>query len=311
MLVVGIVAIAASVVALTFYLFQPEFAGLQSEQFKAAEQGDVSGARARSSTPVFDLIDRTMKSFGWRPFSEDELAMAAIKRTPTSMVAVTILVVLGAFMAGVILLGSVFLGLVLAVLAPLGVKFIVRMKTSRRRKAFASQIAETMQLFSSALKSGMNVPTALATVAGDMSAPMGEELSRIVNETRLGRDLVVAMTESAERMENEDFMWVTEAVAIQRESGGRLSEILDRVTETISERNEIKNKIDSLASEGKMSGYVLMALPIFVGGFFAIANTEYISPLWTTGAGNIIVVAAIILYIIGGFWMNSMTKVKI
>ncbi len=140
---------------------------------------------------------------------------------------------------------------------------------------------------------------------------MGEELARIVNETRLGRDLIEGMKDTAERMESADFMWVTEAVAIQRESGGRLSEILDRVTETIAERNELRQKIQALAAEGKMSGYVLMALPIAVGAGYSVMNPAYMEPLYTTVTGKLILAASAVLYVLGYFWMSKVTKVKL
>ncbi|GAA3544490.1 hypothetical protein AFL01nite_16640 [Aeromicrobium flavum] len=309
LLSIGVVSILISVAAFGYVMLQPELANLRSEQMRAEQAGD--GARMKASTPVYDVIERVLKTFGLKPFSEEELALAGLKSSVTSVVATTLLIAFIAFAAGLALTGSFFFAFILLLAAPFLVKMYVGVKTSRRREKFGLQMAETMTQFSSALKSGMNVPNALGSVAAEMDEPMGEELARIVNETRLGRDLIDGMKDTAERMESADFLWVTEAVAIQRESGGRLSEILDRVTETISQRNELRQKVESLAAEGKASAVILMGLPVGVGLMFLLINREYMMPLFNTGAGKILMVISLVFYTLGGLWLRSITKVKL
>ena len=306
---IGIIAIVMALVALTYALLQPDLAKLRSEQMRVEESPDAEATK--TSTPIFDLIDKIMDRFGWKGFSEHQLAQAGIKIGGTSMVAITILTVMSAFMITQVVTRSLFLSIVVAIGSPFLVRLYVSILTSRRKEKFNKQMADAMTLLSSALKSGMNVPTAMANVATEMDAPMGEELARIVNETRLGRDMVAAMMETAERMESDDFKWVTEAVSIQRESGGRLSEILDRVTATIAERNELRLKISSLAAEGKASAVILMALPIGVAVMFGLMNPAFMAPLFTTLPGYILLGIAAIFYAAGGFWLSQITKVKL
>lgn len=309
LIALSFLAFAGAVVAVTYALLQPDLAALRSEQMKA--ESKVDGRRVKRGTPVFDLIDKVMKSFGLKPFSEEQLALAGIKSSPTSMVGTTLLIALTTLLVAYFLTTNFFVAFILAIISPLFVRMYVNSKTAKRRAKFDKQMAETMTLFSSALKSGMNVPNALANVAQEMDAPMGEELARVVNESRLGRDLIQGMRDTAVRMESKDFMWVTEAVAIQRESGGRLSEILDRVIETIAQRNELREKIASLAAEGKISAMVLMALPVGVGVMFMVMNPAYMEPLFTTVPGYIMLGVAAVLYALGGFWLSRMTKVKL
>lgn len=306
---IGIIAIVMALVAFTYVLLQPELAKLRSEQLRAEELADK--AQMETSTPVFDLIDKVMDRFGLKGFSEQQLAQAGIKVGSTSMVAITLLTAMSVFTITQVVTRSLFLALVAAVLSPFIVRMYVSVLTSRRKEKFNKQMADAMTLLSSALKSGMNVPSALANVAVEMDAPMGEELARIVNETRLGRDMVAAMFETADRMESDDFKWVTEAVAIQRESGGRLSEILDKVTATIAERNELRLKVASLAAEGKASAVILMALPVVVAALFGVVNPEFMAPLFTTFAGYLLLAIAGVFYAIGGFWLSRITKVKL
>lgn len=310
MLIVGGVLILLAVASFAYVLLEPELADLRSEQMRA--DPDAAGApRITVATPIYDLIDKVLKLFGFRPFSEEELDLAGIKAGVTSVVATTLLIAFVAFGGTLALTRSFLFAIIVMLVAPLSVKAYVGFKTGRRRAKFNQQMAETMTLLSSALKSGMNVPNALGSVASEMDAPMGEELARIVNETRLGRDLIDGMKDTADRMESSDFLWVTEAVGIQRESGGRLSEILDRVTETISQRNELRQKVDSLAAEGKASAVILMGLPIGVGLMFLLINRAYMLPLFTTTPGKILLFISMAFYAAGGMWLRSITKVKL
>ena len=305
---IGIIAITGALAAFVYVLFQPDLIKLRSEQMKVEEAG---GEAAAKETPVFDFLQGILERFGWKGFSENQLAEAGIKVGRNSMLAIALLVAASVFLVVQVISGSLFLSVLLGAASTLSVSFYVKSRTAKRKAKFNRQMAESMTLLSSALKSGMNVPTAMANVATEMEEPMGEELARVVNETRLGRDMVEAMFETAERMESDDFKWVTEAIAIQRESGGRLSEILDRVTSTIAERNELQQKIHSLAAEGRASAYILMALPVCIGIMFALINPTFIAPLVTTGAGRILMVVAFALYAVGGFWLSSITKVKL
>lgn len=309
LLALGVVFILVAVVALGYALLQPDLATLRSEQMKVMVTPD--GVPVERSTPVYDLIERFLRTFGIKPFSEDELDLAGIKSNVTAVVATTLLIAFLAFAATLALTTSLFFAIVVMLVAPMSVKVYVGVRTGRRRAAFGEQMAETMTLLSSALKSGMNVPNALGSVASEMDAPMGEELARIVNETRLGRDLIDGMRDTASRMESDDFLWVTEAVAIQRESGGRLTEILDRVTETIAQRNELRQRVHALAAEGKASAGILMGLPIVIGLLLMVVNRPVMMPLFTTGAGNMLLIVAAGFYLLGGLWLRSIVKVKL
>ena len=118
---------------------------------------------------------------------------------------------------------------------------------------------------------------ALASVAREAEEPTSMEFARIMNETRVGRPLRSSLDETAARMESDDFTWVTQAIAINREAGGNLAEVLDGVGNTIRERNQIRRQVKALSAEGKLSAYVLMALPFGIAGFLAFANPKYLA----------------------------------
>lgn len=295
---IGVVAIVGALVALAYAVIGPQLQRVGAEPEK------------ERSTPVYDLLEGLFRTINWRPLTEQELSDAGIRQPAISVIAMTLVASAALFLVTVVLRAGPLVAVLALVLPPVVAKLWIRSQGEKRRTAFAEQMQETMTMFSSALKSGLNVSNALASVAADIDAPMGEELSRVVNEARLGRDVVLAMRESAERMRNDDLRWVADALAIQRETGGRLSDVLAQVNGTIAERHSLRVKLKALSSEGRMSGIMLMALPIITGAMFLLMNRSFLSPLFSTGIGHLLLLSAAVLWCGGGLWLRSLARVE-
>ena len=151
---------------------------------------------------------------------------------------------------------------------------------------------------------------AIASVAREAEEPTKDEFARILNETRVGRELRIALDETAARMASDDFVWVTQAIAINREVGGNLAEVLDGVGHTIRERNQIRGQVKALSAEGKLSAYVLMALPIGVVLFLSMANPDYIGKLVENLAGYVMIGVCAVLMIVGALWLRKVVSFK-
>ena len=177
-----------------------------------------------------------------------------------------LLVIAGSLVAGAagFVLSGPLLGVVVAIAVPVLARVVLNVRAGRRRSAFADQLDDSLQLIASSLRAGHSLLQAIASVAREAEEPTRDEFARILNETRVGRELRIALDETAARMASDDFVWVTQAIAINREVGGNLAEVLDGVGHTIRERNQIRGQVKALSAEGKMSAYVLMALPIGV-----------------------------------------------
>ena len=143
-----------------------------------------------------------------------------------------------------------------------------------------------------------------------MWLPTSVEFARIINETRVGRQLSDSLDETAARMESEDFTWVTQAIAINREVGGNLAEVLDGVGNTIRERNQIRRQVKALSAEGKLSAYVLMALPFGIAGFLMFSNPAYMAKFTQSLLGYGLIGAAVVLLIIGALWLRKVVSFK-
>jgi tight adherence protein B len=126
----------------------------------------------------------------------------------------------------------------------------------------------------------------------------------------VGRDLGGALAETAARMDSEDFAWVSQAIAINREAGGNLAEVLDRVGQTIRERNQIQRQVQSLSAEGRLSAYVLIALPVAVIGFLSVTNPSYLAKFTDSITGYALMLAALLLLVIGAVWMRKVVTFK-
>ncbi|TRW44934.1 type II secretion system F family protein [Georgenia yuyongxinii] len=237
------------------------------------------------------------------------LERAGLKMRPQDLV---FLVLVGAVAAGAIglALAGPWLAVVLALLAPVGAKAYLGILAARRQRAFADQLADSLQLLASTLRAGHSLPQALASVAREAEEPTSEEFARVINETRVGHDLTEVLEETADRMGSQDFVWVTQAIAINREVGGNLAEVLDGVGHTIRERHQIRRQVKALSAEGKLSAYILMALPFGVVGFLSLSNPQYLAKFTQGVIGYGLMGLSVVLLVVGGFWLSKTVKIK-
>ncbi|WP_091947176.1 type II secretion system F family protein [Trujillonella endophytica] len=239
---------------------------------------------------------------------------AALERAGISMslpdlvlVACLASVLLGALGA---VTGGPLLGAVAAVLPPVITRIAVGLRIRRRQAAFADQLDDSLQLMASSLRAGHSLLRAVDAVSTQAAAPTGEEFARIVNETRVGRDLGMALDDVAARMGSDDFRWVAQAIAIHREVGGNLAEVLDVVSTTIRERNALRRQVKALSAEGKLSAIVLMALPFGVGGFIGLTNPDYLAAFTESFAGYGMLAAVVVLLLIGALWLKKTVSIR-
>ena len=237
------------------------------------------------------------------------LENAGIAMSLPDFVILVAMTTIGAAAVGV-LIGGVVVGLVLALLVPLAARVLVKVKASRRRARFADQLDDALQLMAGSLRAGHSLLRAVDSVSVDAAAPMSEEFSRIINETRVGRDLGEALDEVAARMGSDDFTWVAQAISIHREVGGNLAEVLDAVGHTIRERNAIRRQVKALSAEGKLSAVVLMALPFVIIGFISMTNPGYLAKFTGSLMGYGMLAASTVMLIVGALWLKKSVSIR-
>jgi tight adherence protein B len=235
------------------------------------------------------------------------LELASVDLRPGELVVGTLTVSLLVLAGGWFLLAPV-VGVVLAVLVPVGVRGGLRLLAARRRRRFADQLAETLQILAGSLRAGHGLAQGIDTVAREAESPTAEEFRRLTIEARLGRDFVEALGSLADRVGSEDFLWVVQAIQIQREVGGDLAEILDTVAGTVRDRNRIRLQVSALSAEGRMSAWVLMILPFGLGAIMSMTNRSYMTPLVSSGTGLRLLTVGAVLLTVGGLWLRRIVK---
>jgi len=188
---------------------------------------------------------------------------------------------------------------------------MVKVAIKRRSSKLHEQLPDVLTILASSLRAGHSFMQALDTVAKEIPDPGKTEFGRVVAEIRLGRSVEDALNAMAERVGSYDFKWAVLAVNIQREVGGNLAEILDTVADTVRERDQIRRQVDVLTTEGRLSMYILAALPIGIAGYMLVVNRSYISLLWKTTPGLVMLVTGISLLAVGIFWMKRIVDIDV
>lgn len=184
-------------------------------------------------------------------------------------------------------------------------------RRKKRFKRFARQMPDAMELIARALRSGHSLASGLHVVVEEMPAPISEEFGKAYEEQNLGVPLEAALKNMLKRMPNMDLKFFATAVAIQRTAGGDMAEILDKIGYIVRERFKIMGQVQALTGEGRISGVVLMALPIAL--FFAVyyLNREYVMLLFTEELGRKMIAAAAVLQVLGAICIKKIVAIKI
>jgi tight adherence protein B len=186
----------------------------------------------------------------------------------------------------------------------------VKFKASRRMAAFEAQLPETLITMAASLKAGHSFNAALNSVVRDGAEPTAAELTRVHSEIQLGMPSEQALEAMAKRMNSTNFGFVVMAVNIQRTVGGSLADILDMVADTVRSRQQFTQKVKALTAQGRMSAYVLLAMPVLMGLAIDVMNPGYISVLFNTTAGNVLIVIAMVSMGIGAVIIRKIVSFK-
>jgi tight adherence protein B len=280
-----------------------------------AEEGDDEGAGGMAQTALLQRAVAMTEQFadrqGFLTKLEHKLERADLPLRAGEALFFYGAGVFLALIALIALTGNLLGGLVVAGLFALVPPAMLSILTTRKKKAFEALLPDTLQLLSSTLRAGYSMMQGVEAVSQEVAEPMGKELRRVVTEARLGRPLEESLDAVAERMDSPDFAWAVMAIRIQREVGGNLSELLLTVAETMTQRERLRRDVNSLTAEGKISAYVLIALPLGLGGFLWSVNPDYIGRLFDVTLGQIMLGAAIVMMISGYAWMMKIIKIEI
>ena len=207
--------------------------------------------------------------------------------------------------------GNPIMGVVAFGVGILLVIVVLRFLGGREKRRFENQLPDTLTLVSTSLRAGYSLLQAVEAVAAEAPNPTAREFGRAIVEARLGRQVVAALQGITERTQSQDFEWAVMAIEIQREVGGNLAEVLQTVSETMRQRNRLKGEIRALTAEGRISAYVLGALPFAMGGFLWASNPEYLGVLFENTFGIVALIAGGLLMVAGGIWLRKIVNIEV
>ena len=194
---------------------------------------------------------------------------------------------------------KLYVGFMVAIALVMVEWIYVLLKIDRREAAFTNQLGDCLMMVANAMRAGFSFLQAMDLVSKEMEPPISDEFKHVMRDINLGASVERALEDMDQRVSSPDFSLVVTAVLIQQQVGGDLAHILDTISDTIQDRIRMRREVKTLTAQGRMSGWVLAALPFVLGAFISIANPGYIEPLFTERIGQMAIVCACVMVLIG------------
>jgi tight adherence protein B len=202
-----------------------------------------------------------------------------------------------------LILGS----MAVAALAPFA---FVSFRSKTRIKKFDNQLPELLITIAASLKAGHSFRQGIQSVVDEGADPAAKEFRRVLTETQLGKPMDDALGDLAGRIESKNLTFVINAVTIQRQIGGSLAGLFDMVADTVRQRQQFARKVQGLTAMGRMSAYVLVGLPFFIGIVVTFMNPEYMNPLYHTANGQKLLALGLVMIVIGSAILKKMVSFR-
>lgn len=217
------------------------------------------------------------------------------------------------FSAGLFFLitGNVLFLLVGAFLGIMAPKWWLKSKEKKRILKFNNGLADMVTTIVGSLRAGFSFPQALKTVAEEADSPIKEEIETVIKEMQYGNSLETALNDLYDRMPSEDLELMIQAIIIQRQVGGNLATVLDKIVQTIRDRTKIQRQILTLTAQGRLSGIIIGLLPVILGFVLYLIEPDYIGTLFTNIIGIIMLSVGVVSGIIGLVLIRKLTTIEV
>jgi tight adherence protein B len=275
---------------------------------QSGSESDVG--RERIASRVLVGAERSLEATKWWARFKETLELAEIRMPALQIALWTVVLTIFVMWLLTLVAGSVIFAVV-GLAVPLTVRALIRRKLERRRKQFAEQLPDNLQVLASALRAGHSFVGALSVVVDDAAEPSRTEFRRVVADEQLGVPLEDAITAVVRRMDNRDLEQVALVAALQRQTGGSMAEVLERVTETVRDRFELRRLVQTLTAQGRLSRWVVSALPVVLLLAISVLNPTYTEPLFTTTGGRLALLGSAGLVALGSYVIKRIVDIKV
>lgn len=240
-----------------------------------------------------------------------KMQQAGIPLLGTEFMALLLLsaVVVGSISA--VIVKKWYAGLLAAIII-VAVEYIaVLVRIERRSTSFTNQLGDCLTMVANALRAGFSFLQAMEMISKEMEPPISEEFQHVMRDIGLGATTERALDDMDKRVGSPDFSLVVTAVLIQQQVGGDLAQILDTISETIQERIRMRREVKTLTAQGRMSGWILILMPIGMALFMTSVQPDYLDPLFHHPIGQMILIATVLMEIIGAIVINRIIDIEV
>lgn len=280
------------------------------DSFRAAGQEGAELDSRGYLAPLFKL-SRFFTSWSQIAFFDKQMQLAGIALRGSEFISISLLSAFIIFVLALVLLMNVLQAGIITGVWLVAVWYYIRRKIKKRNELFNQQLCEAIGMMSNAMKSGFSFLQTLDLIAKEMKPPISLEFARTLREMQLGMSMEEAMSNLSARVQSEDLDLVLTAVVIQRQVGGNMSKVLDNIGNTIIGRVKIQGEIRTLTAEGRMSGYVVAAMPFIMSAIFLLIDPKYFDEFLKHPFGIMAIAVGMVMQIIGILIIRKIVDIKL
>ena len=188
---------------------------------------------------------------------------------------------------------------------------LARFLDERRRAKFNAQLPEALATMSNALRAGFSISQAFDSVVDQGDAPMSEEFAILQQQLKVGMSFDAALESLSQRVGSDDLTLVTTAILISRKTGGNVTEIFDKISETIRGRMRIERKVKSLTAQGRLQGIIVSLMPIFLGIIMTIIRPGLMMPFLMSVSGLMCIAGMVVLVSVGWLMIRKIIRIDV
>ena len=313
-LAIALVAAVLLVLAL-WVLLRPRTAPLRRRVASYVGEEDPEEDVARRAAMLTGRMragaGRSLEKARWWPTFIEKLDIGRVHVAPQKLLAWVAVATLALFAVLTLLTGKPIFGILAALGVPLAARAALNRRVAGERKQFVEQLPDNLQVMASAMRAGHSFSGALTVVVDDAPEPTRKELARVVADERMGVPVDTALAAAVRRMNSKDLEQVALVATLQRETGGNTAEVLERVTQTIRDRLALRRMVQSLTAQGRMSRWVLTAIPVFLLAAITLLNPAYVQPLYASTAGQLLLGAAAFSVFCGSMVIGRIVNIEV
>lgn len=271
---------------------------------------DKKSVVEQANQSLIEAIKQASIRYDFAAYAQAKLEQAGLPIKPYEYMAMHLTAVIAISLLAALFTSSIFMALLFIAAGVVVPLLLVEMMIERRKALFNDQLADTLDMLASSLRAGYGLQQAIVAAGREARPPTGPELTRVSNQVQMGMPLEDALDRMATRIGSPSFRWVVLAMAIHRETGGNLAEILDNLAASLRQRETMRRQIKALTAEGRLSAIILLALPFLEGFVLFYLNPGYMSMLVTTLPGVLMLTLALTLMGVGALWLRNITQIE-